>query len=454
MPGAARRRRAERARRSEGSTALILAGRALTRGKLQHVEIAIDDAGRIQSVAKAVRGEPRHDVGDAVILPAATDLHVHFREPGGPAGAETFSSGTIGAALGGVSLVGEMPNTHPPVTDLESWQEKADLVHGRAAVDVLLYAAPVVERALPALSRHAGGFKVYLSPTTGIESVPAFADLPALWDRLVGLHLPVSVHAEDPTRFVAMRPPSSAIDWNAQRPGEAEEAALAELTRAPRGLRLHAAHVTTPVGVRTMRRAALSFEATPHHLLLSDRAGPDASFKVNPPLRSETERAGLWEAFVRGEVPIVASDHAPHTREAKALPFDQAPSGVPGVETLLPVLLSKVRSGDLDLAVLQAAACERPALWLGQPLGRLVPGHRANLLVVDFTKRSRVEGPRLRSPCGWTPFEGWEAIRPREHYRDGVRIVEDGEYVGRPQGQVVRPEYAPGEAAGAPTPVD
>ena len=445
MRGPSRRRKAEGAPRSPASTALVLAGRAFVRGRLQPVEIAIDDAGRIQSVGKVRGGAPRRDFGDAVILPAAIDMHVHFREPGGPAEAETIPTGTVGAALGGVSLVGDMPNTRPPLADLEGWQDKVRLVEGRAAVDVLLFAAPSTPRALTALSRRVGAFKVYLAPTTGIEDSPASADLPALWDRLVGLRLPVSVHAEDPTRFVSSLRPSSPAQWNGHRPLIAEQAALDALTRAPKLLRLHAAHVTTAAGVRTLNAAGLSFEATAHHLLLSDRSGADARFKVNPPLRSEAERAQLWEAFRRGEVPILASDHAPHPREAKELPFDRAPSGVPGVETQLPLLLAKVRAGELDLGVLVAAACDRPARWLGQPLGRLAPGHRANLLVVDFTKRSKVEGRGLRSPCGWSPFEGWEVVRPQEHYRDGERIVEAGEYVGRPVGQVVRPEYAPGE---------
>lgn len=430
----------------------MLAGRALVRGRLQHVEIAIDDSGRIGSIGKARDGSPRHDVGDAVIIPAATDLHVHFREPGGPAEAETIPTGTIGAALGGVTLVGEMPNTRPTLDDVESWEQKSRLVEGRAAVDLLLFASPTVPRSLSVLSRRAGGFKVYLSPTTGMDSPPSPSELPALWERLAELRLPVSVHAEDPVRFGSHPRPSSPAEWNEERPVAAEESALARLARAPRSLRLHAAHVTTADSVRHLSAAGLSFEATPHHLLLSERSGEDARFKVNPPLRTERERAELWEAFRRGEVPILASDHAPHPQAVKESRFDRAPSGVPGVQTMLPLLLAKVREGDLDLGVLVSAACERPARWLGQPLGRLAPGDRANLLVIDFTKRARVEGRGLRSPCGWTPFEGWEVISPREHYRDGERIVEDGEYVGRPVGRVVRPDFAPGEPAGSPTP--
>ncbi|HYA70895.1 MAG TPA: dihydroorotase family protein [Thermoplasmata archaeon] len=445
MPGSTRRRKAGSDRRSRRPIALVLAGRALIWGRLQPVEIAIDDRGWIDSIGKIRKGEVRHDVGDAVILPAATDLHVHFREPGGPSEAETIATGTVGAALGGVGLVGEMPNTRPPVTDLESLQGKIALAGGRAAIDMLVYATPTDARALSSLARHAGGFKVYLAPTTGIDVPPKPAELPGLWTRLARLRLPVSVHAEDPSQFGSEARPISPVDWNAHRPVRAEEAALARLIEAPRSLRLHAAHVTTVEGARRLRAAGLSFEASPHHLLLSDRSGPDARWKVNPPLRTETARRALWEAFLRGEIPCVASDHAPHPAEAKSLPFDRAPSGVPGVETMLPLLLARVRTGELDLGVLVAAACDRPARWFGQPQGRIAPGHRANLLVVDFTRRSAVEGRRLQSPCGWSPFEGWEVVRPREHYRDGERIVEDGEFVGRTMGKVVRPEYALGE---------
>ena len=431
--------------------ALVLAGRAWVRGRLQPVEIAIDESGRIASIGKVRNGAPRHDLGDAVILPAATDLHVHFREPGGPAEAETIPTGTVGAALGGVALVGDMPNTRPPVSDLGTWREKVALVEGRAAVDVLLYASPTDPGALAALARHAGGFKVYLAPTTGIDDPPSSKELPALWERLAELRLPVAVHAEDPAGFDLGRRPTSTAEWDAVRPVAAEAMALEGMVRAPPALRLHAAHVTTADGARRLRQAKLSFEATPHHLLLSDRSGVDARFKVNPPLRPPAEQAALWEAFRKGGVPIVASDHAPHPADSKQLPFDKAPSGVPGVETMLPLLLARVRSGELDLGVLVRALCERPARWLGQPHGRLAPGHRAHLIVVDFRDRTRVVGAKLASPCGWSPFEGWEVVRPREHYRDGERIVEAGEFVGRSSGKVVRPEYALGEPTERPT---
>lgn len=423
---------------------LILAGRALLGGRLQPVEIAIGEDGRIASIGRIRTGAPRRDVGDAVILPAATDLHVHLRDPGGSPDVENFSTGTIAAALGGTTLVGEMPNTSPPVTDPDRLAEKAARAHGRAAVDVLLHADPVGATDIGRLARAAGGFKVYLSPTSGIDRVPRPSELPPLWRRMLAYDLPISVHAEDPARFDPRAIPSDPTGWNEWRPPAAEEAAIAIVASAPTGLRLHVAHVTTARSVARVRELGWSCEVTPHHLLLSDGSGTDARFKVNPPLRSEEERRALWEVYRSGRVPVVASDHAPHALADKSLPFEQAPSGVPGAETMLPLLLSRARSGELDLGVLVATACDRPARWFGQPLGRVAVGHRANLLVVDFRSRTAISGRHLHSACGWTPFEGWEAIFPREHYRDGVRIVEEGEYVGQPTGRILRPEYAPG----------
>ncbi len=422
--------------------ALILAGRAFVRGRLQPVEIAIDDTGRIESVGKVRHGAPRRDVGEAVILPAATDLHVHFREPGGPDEVENLATGTLGAALGGVTLVGDMPNHPEPITDAERLREKARRVPGRAAVDVLLYANPLGSPDLESLARVAGGFKVFLSPTTGVPDVPDPSELPQLLARLAALDLPVAVHAEDPGHFAPAVDPRDPVDWNRCRPPAAELAAVERLLPAPPRLRLHVAHVTEAGVAEKLRAAGVSFEATPQHLLLSERSGTDARFKVNPPLRSDADRRALWELFARGGVPVLASDHAPHSRSAKELPFDRAPSGMPGVETMLPLMLARVRAGDLDLATLLAAACDRPARWLGQPLGRIAPGHRANLVIVDFRSHAPLSGRTLHAPAGWTAFEGWDAVRPRDLYRDGTRIVEDGEFVGAPRGEVVRPEFA------------
>ncbi len=427
----------------------MLAGRAWVGGRLQTVEVGVGEDGTITALGKDLTGDRRHDVGQSVILPSGLDVHAHFREPTAGERVESVDTGTLQAAYGGIGAVVDMPNTDPPITTVERLEEKRRRAQGRLAVDLLLYAALTVPERVPALARVAAGFKLYLSPTTGIDPPPRPERIRPLLSAASVTQLPVAVHAEDPRRF---RPTAGGGDdgtvaWNAARPPEAEEAAVDGLLMdAPPGLRLHVAHVTLPAVADRLRRAGQSFEASPQHLLLSAGPGADARWKVNPPLRPPPAASELWQRFRSGRVPIVASDHAPHSAEEKARPFAAAPSGMPGVETMLPLLLARVRESSLDLPVLVAAAADRPARLLGLPQGRLVPGHRANLLVVDFRAVTQLRAARLHAPCGWTAFDRWPAIFPAEHYLDGRAIVSGGEYVGAHDGRVVRPAFAPGAA--------
>ncbi len=419
-------------------------GRAPIHGRLQPIEIGIGDDGQIVAVGKDLRGVRRHEVGESVILASGIDLHAHFRDPGPPDAGEDFASGTLQAALGGIGAAVDMPNNPEPTTTVERLATKRARARSRLAVDLVLFAALTDPTRVPSLAREAGGFKLYLSPTTGIDTPPPIEGLNALLQAIPPTRLPLSVHAEDPARFVALRKLDSTEAWNAARPPESERDAVDRLLTGPAALRLHVAHVTLPDVAERLRNVGQCFEATPQHLLLSARPGLGSRGKVNPPLRDAVTQSALWELFRSGQIPCVASDHSPHGADAKARPFNEAPSGMPGIETLLPLLLERVRTGELGLEVLNRAVADRPARLLGLPQGRLAPGHRANLLVVDFRSHDPLRASRLHSPGGWTAYEGWEAVLPREHYLDGRRIVEDGEYVGAREGRIVRPEFAPG----------
>ncbi len=419
----------------------VIAGRALWRGRLEPIEIGIDDDGVIAAIAKDLRGAPRRDYGEKVLLPSFTDLHVHFREPGPPDAAEDVAHGTVQAALGGVGLVGDMPNTEPPTDRVDRLNERIARAAGRLAVDLVVYATPTRLAEVPRLGRLAGSFKLYLGPTTGLDTPVEPEMIPAVLAAVASTELPLVVHAEDPGQFVPGPPPTSTAAWDAARPVAAELAGIDRVDPAPPSLRLHIAHVTSPTTVERLRNRGVSFEATPHHLLASTDRCRTGRWKVNPPIRSEAERAQLWEAFAAGAIPILASDHAPHPLTAKDGPFALAPSGVPGVETMVPLLLQTVKDGRLPLSVLQSAGADRPARWLGRPHGRLAVGHLANLLVVDFRAVVRLAADRLHAPCGWTPYEGWPAIFPSEHYHRGTLIVSGGEFLGERHGSVVRPSY-------------
>jgi len=446
MPRPRRSTREATARPRPPSIDLVLAGRLWVGGRLQPMEIGIGDEGRILAVGKSLRGGERHDVGDAVVIPSAVDCHAHFRDPGPPDAIETFESGTRQAALGGIGAAVDMPNTRPPSTTVDRLVDKAGRAKGRLAVDVLLYAALTVPERVAALSRHAAGFKLYMSPTTDIDP-PRRERFPSLLEAAAATQLPVHVHAEDPEFFRELSQLEGTEGWNARRPPEAEMQAYERIHPFPLGLRLHVAHVSQPALAARVVQEGESFEVTPQHLLLSAGRGADARWKVNPPLREPPAASELWEMFRRGLVPILASDHAPQSAELKARPFLEAPSGMPGAETMLPLFLARVRDGELDLPVLLRAAADRPSRLLGPPQGRIAVGHRANLLVVDFRRRTEVRARALHAACGWSAFEGWPAIFPREHYLGGRLIVQDGEYVGNREGRVVRPEFAPGEPA-------
>jgi dihydroorotase len=421
---------------------LVLAGRVWMGGRLQPMEIGIGEDGRIVAVGKNLSGGERHDVGDAILIPSAVDCHAHFRDPGGSDAVENFATGTHQSALGGIGATVDMPNTQPPTTTVDRLDSKIERAEGRLAVDVLLYAALTVPERVAPLARRAAGFKLYVSPTTEIDP-PRPERLPSLLAAAAATRLPVAIHAEDPRLFTEQTALEGTEGWNARRPPQAEMEAYELLHPIPDPLRLHIAHVSLPALATRIFREGESFEVTPHHLLLSAGRGADARWKVNPPLREPPASSELLEMFQRGLVPILASDHAPHSAELKARPFLEAPSGMPGAETMLPLFLSRVRDAGLDLPVLLRASADRPARLLGLPQGRIAVGHRANLLVVDFRQRTEIRARSLHAPCGWSAFEGWPAIFPREHYLDGRVIVKDGEYVGSHEGKVIRPEFAP-----------
>ena len=201
---------------------------------------------------------------------------------------------------------------------------------------------------------------------------------------------------------------------------------------------VHVAHVTCVEALDTVPQGVTT-EATPHHLFLDYTRPLKAFGKVNPPLRGPADRQALWDAFAAGRIDIAATDHAPHTREEKEEPFDEAPSGLPGVATSLPLLLRQVRAEALSLERFVEATAARPAEILGVPKGRIEVGRDADLIVVDAREVVRITPRRVRYKCGWTPFEGMEGVFPRTVYLRGERIVEDGEPIAEGLGQPLAP---------------
>lgn len=410
---------------------LVVEGRAFHRGELTRLAIGIED-GRIARIRKVLAGDERRDFGDAVLLPGGVDLHCHFRDPGFPA-KDDLHSGTWSAAVGGVTCAVDMPNTKPATVDRESLEDKIRRIRDKANIDVAPFAGPTDAASAAVLSR-APGFKVYLAETTGALKV----DRPSAESVLrvaAGTGQPVSVHAEDPERFVATTV-RTLSDHDASRPAEAEVSAIRWLTSARGTARVHVAHVTTADAVEALRGNA-TCEVTPHHLLL-DATRPLASRgKVNPPLRGPGTQEGLWRKLVAGEIDCLASDHAPHTIEEKDAALADAPAGVPGVATTLPLLLRFVRRGVLPLDRFVDAFATRPADLLGLRKGRIEVGYDADLVAVDPRRIATVTARACRYRCGWTPFEGFEATFPLATFVRGELVVEGGEIVAERTGRPI-----------------
>ncbi len=383
-------------------------------------------------------GSPDVRFEDGFLLPAAVDAHVHFREPG-DLHKEDIQTGTTSAAFGGVALACEMPNTDPATTTRERYRMKANRVEASAIVDVGLWAGVGPEFECFELGDEATGYKLYAGPTTG----DLLLDEPEAWSQAVDhaarTDRPLAVHAEDPTILAEARRGETAPEEPAaherMRPPEAEVRVLERVApRAQRtGARLHAAHVSDPRSVEVINEHDLTCEVTPHHLLLNskdvERLG--ALGKVNPPVRGERVTKELWEAFGTGAIDCVASDHAPHTLEEKSGSFHEAPSGLPGVETIYPLMLAKCLDGQVGIERVLDACCRAPADLLTVPAGRLEAGMWANL--VHVPEEPVLIGDReVHTRCGWTPFEDHLGLFPEDVMVRGSWVIEDGELAAQP----------------------
>lgn len=408
----------------------VIRGRVFYRGRVEPLDLGVDEAGKIAAVRKVIEGDEVEDHGDRLILPGGVDVHVHFRDPG-LTEKEDFASGTRSAAIGGVTTVADMPNTKPPVTTRDALRDKAARVRGRAAVDYALYAAPR-DGASAADLADAAAFKVYMAESTGGLQVDADA-LGEILAAAASAQKLVVAHAEDARKFAKDAPPTLAGHSRA-RPKESEVEAIRTLARLRGDGPVHVAHVTCVEALEAVPEGVTT-EATPHHLFLDYTRPLKAFGKVNPPLRGPEDRQALWDAFAAGRIDIVATDHAPHTREEKEEPFEEAPSGLPGVATSLPLLLRQVRAETLSLERFVEATASRPAEILGVPKGRIEVGRDADLIVVDAREVARITPRRVRYKCGWTPFEGMEGIFPTTVYLRGERIVEDGEPIAEGLGR-------------------
>ncbi|MBN1109484.1 MAG: dihydroorotase [Methanomassiliicoccales archaeon] len=411
----------------------VVEGRLFLEGRLQKACVGIEE-GRIVKVKKVLRGEEHHDFGEMLVLPGAVDPHVHFRDPG-QTHKEDFSSGSLSALFGGVTCVLDMPNTLPPVIDAQTLEEKRLVVAGRSWVDYGLFAGLAPRTKIESMSAcHA--FKVFLGSSTHSVLLQGDDELKRVMREVGATGKVVSVHAEE-ERLLRRMDEHSLRDHEESRPREAELEAIKRLLPFRGTTRINVCHISCLESLSLLRGSGMTFETTPHHMLLDSSMDLGAWGKVNPPLRRRADREALLAAFCRGEVTMLATDHAPHAPEEKERGFGEAPSGVPGVETGFSMMLALVKRGHLSLDVLLQAACAAPARTFGLNKGEIAVGREADLVVVDPREMRTVKGRELHSRCGWTPFEGREALFPRAVFVRGTLAMEEGSLVAERPGREV-----------------
>jgi dihydroorotase len=384
------------------------------------------------------------------ILPGVIDTQVHFREPG-LAHKEDLESGSRAAVMGGTTAVFEMPNTEPQTTSATALADKVKRAHGRMHCDFAFWVGGTRENvdALPALERLPGaaGIKVFMGSSTGSLLVEDDAGVAAV---LAKTRRRAAFHSEDEPLLRERRSlrvngdPASHPVWRSAEVALTCTRRLVRIAREQRA-RIHVLHVTTADEMRFLadHKDVASVEVTPHHLTL---VAPDCYRRLgtyaqmNPPVRDASHRDGVWWGAAQGVADILGSDHAPHTRAEKDKPYPDTPSGMTGVQTLVPIMLDHVNSGRLTLMRFVDMTSAGPARLFGiARKGRIAVGYDADFTVVDLKRRATITNDWIASKCGWTPYDGVSVTGwPIGTIVRGERVMWDGALVTPARGEPVR----------------
>jgi dihydroorotase len=430
---------------------LLKGGRVVTPAGTVEADVGVKD-GKIAAIgALNAKAAEIFEANGLTILPGVIDSQVHLREPGLEY-KEDLATGTAAAAMGGVTAVCEMPNTKPSTTTAEAMADKFARARGRAWVDHAFFMGGAPENAdqLAELERIPGvcGVKIFMGSSTGSLLVD---DETVLKRALASGRRRVAIHAEDESRLKARRHlveggahPRMHPEWR-----DAETAILATKRvlrlASEAGRPVHVLHITTAdeIEILGQHKDIATVEVTPQHLTLSapecyERLGTLA--QMNPPIRSEEHRQGLWRGVAQGIVDVIGSDHAPHTLEEKAKPYPDSPSGMTGVQTLVPIMLDHVAAGRLTLERFVDLTSAGPArIYNMMCKGRVAVGYDADFTVVDLKAQRKITNQWIVSRCGWTPFDGMKVTGwPVATIIRGTVVMREDSLLGDPIGAPLR----------------
>jgi dihydroorotase len=380
-------------------------------------DIGVRD-GRIAEIGDLSRAgaSERIDCRGLHILPGVIDSQVHFREPG-LVHKEDLETGSRAAVLGGVTAVFEMPNTDPLTTSANALADKLARAKGRMHCDFAFWVGGTHDNVadIPELERLPGaaGIKVFMGSSTGRLLV---ADDEGVLAILKQTRRRAAFHSEDEARLNERKTLRVAGDPSSHPVWRDEIAALRSTERLIRlarqsGAQVHVLHISTREEMEFLANAkdVASCEATPHHLTLSAEDYPRLKTKIqmNPPVRAPEHRDAIWRGLEQGVIDVLGSDHAPHTLEEKAKPYPESPSGMTGVQTLVPIMLDHVNAGRLSLqrfVDLTSAGPQRLFGIVGK--GRIAAGYDADFTIVDLKRSETIRDSWIASRSRWTPYDG------------------------------------------------
>lgn len=423
---------------------LVLRGGTLvSHEKTWVADIAIG-GGRIQHIGDvpSVGAAREINIEGKTVLPGLIDTQVHFREPG-LEHKEDLESGSRAAVMGGVTTFFEMPNTNPVTTTEEALGDKLARARGRSWSNYAFFvgAGPDNVEDLARLEQLPGtpGIKIFMGSSTG----PLLIENDELLEQvLTNGVMPCPIHAEDEPRLKSRKALLSdhphAREHPHLRDPEAARLATERVIRLSEktGRPVHILHISTADELPLLRAAKergskVTCEVTPQHMTLEASLYETLGkyLQMNPPVRDESHRAAIFEACQQGLFDVVGSDHAPHTREEKDLPYPKSPSGMPGVQTILPIVLKHVNNGLLSLNHVVEMTSRRPAELYGiVDRGELREGFWADLVVIDPHAPFLIDEDWLQSKCGWSPYEGWTGFGKPEYVMvNGHLAVDQGQ---------------------------
>ena len=429
---------------------IIKNGQCYIEGELKNVDVAVKD-GKIEKIGEiSEKAKEEISAKGQIILPGCIDTQTHFREPGST-DTEDLNSGSRAAIVGGITSVFEMPNTNPPTSNMIEFQRKLDLAKNRMYCNYAFYFGATAENSedLASLQDVEGccGIKLFAGSSTGNLLVAEENDIDKVFQNSSKV---VAVHSEDEEILNINKKLIKKGDVHTHPVWRSVECAISSTRRIVKiaeryNKKAHVLHITTKeeIDFLSQHKGNITFEITPQHLTLY---APDCYNKLgtyaqmNPPIRDKPHYDRLWYAVRNNYNDTIGSDHAPHLKINKDKEYPNSPSGMPGVQTLMPVMLHHVNNGKLTLSQLIKFVCENPVKIFGiKNKGFIKEGYDADFTIVDMNKIIEIKNENIESKCKWSPFNGDKFKgTPVATIINGEVKMKDGKILGDPSGQPLK----------------